>query len=93
MPDNLADKPASPRSTTLAFTPRGLRRGAAARYLGISPSLFDRKRKEGEVPSPKVILGVTVWDRADLDRLFGDVTNDNEWLCEPNPWDNAEQAS
>ena len=78
-----------------AVQPRGLRRVAAACYLGISPSLFDRKRKEGDVPPPKVILGVTVWDRTDLDRLFGDAqgnNDNNEWLSEPNPWDDADQT-
>jgi hypothetical protein len=77
------------------IVPRGLRRVDAARYLGVSPSLFDRKRKAGEVPSPKIVLGVTVWDRADLDRLFGDVDNDNhqdEWLGEPNPWDDEAET-
>lgn len=64
---------------------RGLRRVDAARYLGISPSHFDKQRAAGAIPAPKQILGVTVWDRHDLDALFdGGVSaaaknNSNEW--------------
>lgn len=50
--------------------PRGLRRAAAATYLGISPSLFDRERMTGAIPAPKLMFGVALWDRHDLDSLF-----------------------
>ncbi|MBB4063275.1 helix-turn-helix transcriptional regulator [Gellertiella hungarica] len=52
------------------FVPRGLRREDAARYIGISPTLFDRKRKEGAIPPPRDMFGVMIWDRHDLDSLF-----------------------
>lgn len=52
------------------FVPRGLRRADAARYLGISPTLFDAKRKEGAIPPPRAMFGVMIWDRHDLDSLF-----------------------
>lgn len=52
------------------FVPRGLRRADAARYVGISPSLFDAKRKEGAIPPPRDMFGVMIWDRKDLDSLF-----------------------
>lgn len=52
------------------FTPRGLRREDAARYIGISPTLFDRMRKEGRIPAPRDMFGVMIWDRHDLDFLF-----------------------
>ena len=69
------------------LTPRGLRRAQAAAYLGISPSHFDKQRALGTIPQPKRILGVEVYDRLDLDRLFGELPmmagNDN------NPWDAA----
>ena len=50
--------------------PRGLRRASAAAYLGISPSLFDKQRAAGNIPPPKILFGVTVWDRHALDLLF-----------------------
>ena len=72
--------------------PRGLRRADAAAYLGISPSHFDKQRAAGAIPAPRNILGVVLWDRYDLDKIFdggGNVAaNDN------NPWDaliNAQQ--
>jgi len=67
------------------LVPRGLRRVDAARYLGISPSHFDAQRKAGNIPAPKQMLGVVLWDRNDLDRLFDDIPaevqtdNVNEW--------------
>jgi hypothetical protein len=59
--------------------PRGLRRGAAAAYLGISPSHFDKQREEGAIPPPKLLFGVMLYDRLDLDALFDGVpaANDN----------------
>lgn len=72
--------------------PRGLRRADAAAYLGISPSHFDKQRAAGAIPAPRNILGVVLWDRYDLDKIFDGGTavaaNDN------NPWDaliNAQQ--
>jgi hypothetical protein len=62
--------------------PRGLRRVEAARYLGISPSHFDKQVKAGTVPAPLQLFGVSVWDRVALDVLFDSVPqakNDNEW--------------
>lgn len=67
------------------ITPRGLRRVDAARYLGISPSHFDAQRKAGNIPAPRNMLGVVLWDRNDLDRLFDDYAAEeqtetvNEW--------------
>lgn len=52
------------------LNPRGLRREDAARYIGVSPSMFDRLRKEDRVPSPRELFGVMLWDRADLDAIF-----------------------
>jgi hypothetical protein len=57
----------------------------AARYLGISPSHFDKQRTLGAIPAPRSMLGVVLWDRHDLDRLFDDLPaeaqndNVNEW--------------
>ncbi|AHY49357.1 hypothetical protein JQ582_37150 [Bradyrhizobium japonicum] len=46
----------------------------------MSPSHFDAQRKAGNIPAPKQMLGVVLWDRNDLDRLFDcvSVANDNE---------------
>lgn len=62
--------------------PRGLRRAAAARYLGISPTHFDKQVLAGAVPKPLELFGVNIWDRAALDLLFDGApqpVNDNEW--------------
>ncbi|MCK1640453.1 XRE family transcriptional regulator [Bradyrhizobium sp. 157] len=74
------------KSTRQAFAPRGLRRASAAHYIGVSASKFDEARKLGLVPSPKIFLGVTLYDRRDLDRLFDDLpeidtaaNNNDEW--------------
>lgn len=53
-----------------SLQPRGLRRVAAAAYLGISPSHFDKQRALGEIPAPRRMLGLELYDRADLDLLF-----------------------
>lgn len=58
------------RADSQEFTPRGLRREDAAKYIGVSPSLFDRLRKEGKVPEPRDLFGLMVWDRSDLDAMF-----------------------
>lgn len=69
-----------------AVQPRGLRRVDAARYLGISPSHFDKQVRSGVVPKPLEKFGVTIWDRAALDALFDgppQSANDNDY------WDKA----
>lgn len=62
--------------------PRGMRRAVAASYLGISPSHFDKQRAAGAIPSPKLLFGVELYDRYDLDSLFGEpkytAANDNQ---------------
>jgi hypothetical protein len=50
--------------------PRGLRRAAAAAYIGISPSHFDKERAAGTIPAAKQMFGVVLWDRHDLDSCF-----------------------
>lgn len=55
------------------IVPRGLRRVDAARYLGISPSHFDKQVRAGTIPKPLERFGVTIWDRAVLDSLFDGV--------------------
>jgi predicted DNA-binding transcriptional regulator AlpA len=56
------------RSTeSYAYPPRGLSREEAARWIGISPSLFDLMVKDGRMPGPKLINSRVVWDRYRLD--------------------------
>jgi hypothetical protein len=69
-------------NTRGGIVPRGLRRVDAARYVGISPTHFDKQVNGGTIPAPLQLFGVNVWDRAALDALFDGVSqanNDNEW--------------
>jgi excisionase family DNA binding protein len=67
------------------FPPRGLSRVEAARYIGVSPSLFDEMVKDGRMPAPKPINSRRVWDRLKLDDAF-EALPDIEGAAE-NPWD------
>jgi predicted DNA-binding transcriptional regulator AlpA len=73
------------QKTVLSLTPRGLSRTEAARYLGISPSLFDLLVKEGRMPQPIPINSRRVWDRVKVDQAF-EALDDNP---DANPWDDA----
>lgn len=53
-----------------AYPPRGLCREAAARYLGISTELFDDLIQRGHLPGPRLLSGMTSWDRHQLDAAF-----------------------
>ena len=61
-------RPAAPR--------RGLRREDAALYVGVSPSLFDRAVKDGQMPRPVKLFGAVIWDVQALDRAFDALTDD-----------------
>ena len=54
----------------LNYTPRGLRADRAAAYLGMSESSFLALVKEGLMPKPVKIKGMSVWDREKLDAAF-----------------------
>lgn len=78
----------SATATTLPYGvwPAALRRKAAAAYISVSASKFDELRDTGKVPPPKILGGVLVWLRIDLDEALdalptGLAANDN------NPWD------
>jgi predicted DNA-binding transcriptional regulator AlpA len=67
------------------LAPRGLQREFAARYVGISPTTFDKMVEDGRMPKPKMIDSRRVWDLRALDMAFdrlpdvnGEVTA-NEW--------------
>jgi hypothetical protein len=46
---------------------RGLKLGEAALYVGVNVRKFARAVTKQEAPQPRVVLGQTVWDIADLD--------------------------
>jgi excisionase family DNA binding protein len=66
--------------------PRGLNRLEAARYIGVSPTTFDKLVTDGRMPRPKEVGARRVYDRAQLDSAFDalgefdvDFTVANEW--------------
>jgi predicted DNA-binding transcriptional regulator AlpA len=68
--------------------PRGLRREAAADYVGVSPSHFDEWVKQGIMPKPKKIGGVVLWDRGALDDAL-DALFYSEADAEAAAWDDV----
>lgn len=61
---------------------RGLRRGEAATYIGLSPSMFDMMVADGRLPKPIKFGAASVWDMLQLDEAFGDPStsaNDNPY--------------
>jgi len=71
------------------LAPRGLSRGEAAAYVGVSPSLFDMLVKDGRMPVPKRINSRTIWDRGKLDAAFDALPDEEHKTI--NPWDEGEQ--
>ena len=65
----------------LDFQPRGLRRNAAARYIGIGVTKFDELVRRGLLPKPLRIDGCVIWDVKALDTSFDELSEPN------NPWD------
>jgi hypothetical protein len=57
------------------YPPRLMRREAAARYLGMSPSKFDQLVKDGTLPSPARLGGMSLYDRHRLDAAADDLAN------------------
>ncbi len=53
------------------FKPRAMRAPLAASYCGMGRSKFLQMVKDGLAPKPKrPSIGVTIWDRVDLDKWF-----------------------
>jgi predicted DNA-binding transcriptional regulator AlpA len=69
-----------------SLPPRGLSREAAAQYVGIGVSMFDRLVKGGRLPRPISIGGRRVWDRAALDRSFNALSGARFDEDEPDHW-------
>jgi len=77
-----------PRRESLPPTlpPRGLSRGEAAAYLGISTNLFSRLVDERALPPPKHLGGRSVWDRVEIDRAFGEMPSGDEPAAKADSW-------
>ena len=56
--------------------PVGLRRNAAAAYIGVSPTKFDELVADGRMPQPKRIDGVVVWSVKMLNIAFEELPVD-----------------
>jgi predicted DNA-binding transcriptional regulator AlpA len=70
------------------YAPRLLRREWAAAYLGISPASLDRYVAAGKIPEAKLLQGVKVWDRHDLDATADDLPYLSQAAAEPDTsWD------
>lgn len=67
-----------------SLPPRGLSRGEAAAYIGVSTTKFDEMVADGRMPGPKRIDARTVWDRLALDAKFAELPE----TASVNPWDN-----
>jgi len=65
--------------------PRGLSRVEAARYVGVSPSTFDKLVNDGVMPRPKRLRTRVVFDRAQLDFAFDSLNGGAD--DEANDWD------
>jgi predicted DNA-binding transcriptional regulator AlpA len=61
----------------MAYPPRALRVDRAAAYLSISPDAFLRLVKEGLLPEPVKIGGITTWDRLELDSAYDALKGDD----------------
>lgn len=63
---------------------RGLRREAAAAYVGVGTSKFDEWVADGRMPQPKRIDGCVIWDVRALDLAFDALPNNAD--AEVNTW-------
>ncbi len=59
----------------------------AAKYIGVSPSLFDQLVSDGRMPKPKAINSRRVWDRLQVDEYFSALSYESN--ADANPWDAA----
>lgn len=70
-------------SLPVSCPPRGLRREAAAGYIGVSASKFDEWVAKGVMPKPKRVDNCVIWDRHQLDAAFESLSDappaGNDW--------------
>lgn len=74
-----------PRNTVLpaSLPPRGLNRIEAARYIGVSATLFDELIRDRRMPKPIHVNARRIWDRQMLDEAFTALQNVEEETDEP----------
>lgn len=71
-----------------SLPPRGLRRPAAAAYVGVGMTTFDQMVVEGLMPQPRRFRGCVIWDRLELDEAFASLpSEEGAKTAPPNPWD------
>lgn len=75
-----------------SLPPRGLSRGEAAAYLGVSATLFDAMVRDGRMPQPKRINARCVWDRAKIDRAFEAIPGDEDAVPDDDTWSDIDAA-
>lgn len=73
------------------LAPIGIDRIAAAEYVGISETLFDRMVAGGLMPQPRIVGRRLVWDVEELTRAFRQIPHRSEPIdaigASGNPWD------
>jgi hypothetical protein len=87
LPNAMATLPSRGLRQALVAPPhaRGLSRGEAARYVGISPAKFDELVRAGLMPGAKRIGARRVWDVRAVDLAFDALPEDT--AADANPWD------
>ncbi len=71
--------PAPTYQMMLVHLPAALKRAKAAAHCDVSVGYFDRMVREGILPEPRLLGGVKVWLRQELDdALFGLGAQNNE---------------
>ncbi len=76
---------ARPSSPIAPPSRRGLSRGEAAGYIGVSPTTFDKMVLSGDMPGPKRVGTRKIWDVRALDLAFDalpgedSATDNNSW--------------
>jgi predicted DNA-binding transcriptional regulator AlpA len=67
--------------------PRLISREAAAAYLSVAPSTFDKMVREGRMPRPKRLSeGRVAWDVQELDAAIESLPSDGMSLEVDNSW-------
>jgi predicted DNA-binding transcriptional regulator AlpA len=56
----------------------GLSRSEAACYIGISPCTFDKLVNDGRMPKPKKMGERNVWSRPDIEKAFGELSEEGQ---------------
>lgn len=69
-------------AASYAYPPRGMGRLEAARYVGVSPTLFDEMVSDRRMPKPKRVNRRVIWDRLALDAAFSDLPDDGRNLLD-----------